>query len=231
MNAIGKTLEVVAIDIKLQATFLEDLAAKVAAVAEQLDHPGIQPPWTDRIAEMPRNHAPFNKAFVRNFGAGGFWPIRTPDQVTGLTIHHTGSHSAIETGKYAVHTKGYPCHNYHFWVSANDGCPVDMVADPLWALWHDHTGARPTTLAIGLAGYWHHNPPSQQQITATAQLVNYLMSVYNVPVEQVQGHRERYYYKTHCPGWGPTDRNERSWGSDWKTNFYSTLNALPPIEW
>ncbi len=230
--SLANSLEAIALDIKLQAAFLETASAKIQTAVEELndfEEPAM--PWINRIAEMPRSNSSFNRNFVRHFGSRGFWPTRYPDQVTGLTVHHIGSHSPLGTANYYINTKGYPVIGYHWWIGAGDGCPVYLLADPLWALWHDHTGAKPTTLSIGLAGYWHYTPPSTPQITATAKLVNYLMSLYNVDVEQVQGHRERWAYNTQCPGWGPTNRDHRSWGSNWKAEFYSALAAQPPIEW
>lgn len=199
---------------------------EMAFVLEEMVEPEDVPPWIDRVAEMPVNGQPFNADFLRWFGAGGFWPERDLADVTGLTIHHTGSHSPLGTARYCTLTKGYPVIQYHWWVSAGDGCPVYLLANPKWAMWHDSTGGRPTTVAIGMAGYWHEQEPSQEQVEALAGLCRYLMDWLKIPVEDVQGHRERWDLRTQCPGWGPVDRREQSWGSGWKSRFYGALAGL-----
>ena len=194
---------------------------ELAAVLEGIIEPG--PPWIDRVLEMPVNARPFQADFVRNFGTDAFWPRRDLESVIGLTIHHTMSHSPLNTARYCIDIKGYPTIQYHWWVSAGDGCPVYLLADPSWMIWHDCTGAAPTTLAVGMAGSLHLTPPPDEQIGATVQLCRYLMEIFDLSPSQVQGHRERWQLKTQCPGWGPTDRRQRSWGSGWKGAFYRAL--------
>jgi len=194
---------------------------ELAAVLDGMAEPG--PPWVDRIVKMPVNSQPFQTDFVRNFGARGFWPKRKLSDVTGLTIHHTMSHSPLNTARYCTDTKGYPTVQYHWWISANDDCSIYLLADPAWIIWHDCTGAWPTTLAVGMAGSLHLAPPPSEQIEATANLCRYLMDMFDILEVQVQGHRERWGLRTQCPGWGPTDRRQRSWGSGWKAKFYEAL--------
>lgn len=195
---------------------------ELAAVLEGMAEPG--PPWINRVAEMPVNAQPFQADFVRNFGERAFWPKRKMSDVTGLTIHHTMSHSPLNTARHCTSTKGYPTIQYHWWVSASDGCPIYMLADPTWALWHDHTGAHPTTLSIGVAGKLHLAPPPDEQLEAvTIRLCRYLMEMLDLTAAQVTGHQERWRMRTQCPGWGPTDRRRSWWGSGWKEAFYEAL--------
>jgi hypothetical protein len=207
---------------------LLSVARNLREIADNLEGMvGPKPPWEDRVAEMPINRQPFNVKFVNNFRKKSFWPWwphRDRASITGLTIHHTWSHSAINTARYCTATKGYPTGQYHFWVSAHDGCPIYLLAKPEWMIWHDSTGAYPTTLSVGMAGRLELAPPPSEQVEATANLCRHLMGVFDIPAEQVVGHRERYQLKTQCPGWGPADRRRRAWGSGWKDAFYEALN-------
>lgn len=184
-------------------------------------------PWQDRIAEMPVNLHPSQPDLVRRKWTA--WPIRgqgdCPLEITGLTIHHTTSHSPLATARYctrqrAAGGKGYPTIQYHFWVSAGDDCPVFLLVDPVDALWHDHTGAYQTTLSIGMAGSLHKQRPPQEQLVATARLCAHLMFNYDVPVGEVRGHGSRAKaagISTVCPGWYITG---------WKDDFYEALGAV-----
>lgn len=207
---------------------------KLELARKQLESVEAIPPWIDRVDEMPVNENPFQPDFVRNFYGKDhypFWPTMQYSDVLGLTIHHTGSNSAIDTANHCAYYKGYPVTQYHFWVDAGEGCPIYKLAEPTWRIWHDCTGVYPTTLSIAMAGYLHYHKPPKPQLDALVVLVSYLMDEYNIDISQVQGHRERWALKTHCPGWGPLDRSKKSWGSDWKTDFYDTLTFYrsPPV--
>lgn len=174
-------------------------------------------PYTDRIAEMPTNPAPFHADFVRNFPGMTVWPMRS-DEVAGVTIHHTLSHSPVATARYCTMTKGYPTTQYHYWISAGDGCPAWRLVAPSQALWHDHTGRDPVTLSVGMAGSLHINKPPREQIESAARLVAWLMGEYGVPVSEVQGHCDRHV--TICPGWNWKPETK------WRDEFFDVLNSI-----
>ena len=181
-------------------------------------------PYIDRTAEMPVSHSP-DQAYLVARG-WDWWPVRgvgnCPAAVTGLTIHHTMSHSPLATARYCTKPqgaggKGCPTIQYHFWISAGDGCPVFLLADPSWALWHDHTGTYQTTLSIGMAGSLHKQRPPDEQIAATARLCAYLMDVHDILVGEVRGHTDRAKVAgvgTVCPGW---------YAAGWARDFYEAL--------
>lgn len=205
------------------------IAAKLREVAQIMEEDPlpITTPWVNRVSEMPINHDPANGLFIENFGHGAFWPLRAMNQITGLTIHHAMSHSPLGTANYCTsntHGKGYPTINYHYWVAADDDCSLYQLADPEWALWHDHTGKHQTTLSIAMAGSLHLHRPPQEQIQATVHLCRHLMSLLNIEIDQVTGHRERYRMRTQCPGWGQPD-DPVSAGTGWKDDFFSALHA------
>ena len=176
------------------------------------------PVFVDRVAEMPINHDPTHPDFVRCFPGQRFWPIRHLEDITGVTIHHTLSHSPEATARYCTAGKGYPTIQYHFWVSASDGCPVWMLAKPTWALWNDHTGTRQTTISVGMAGHLHLHPPPGEQLAAAVRLVAWLMDEYGFPIREARGHNDRTWQvsriKTQCPGWDD---------AGWRDTFFSLL--------
>ena len=172
----------------------------------------------NKIADMPINKRPFHADFKRYFNE--FWPIRgqgkMPSEVTGITIHHTMSHSPLATAQYCTNVKGYPTTQYHYWVSANDNVDVYQLLKEEWAIWHDHTGTYQTNLSVGMAGHLHNHKPPKDQIKACAMLCKHLMKKHNLTIENVVGHRDQYS-KTACPGWD---------SAHWKNDFYNALQRV-----
>ncbi len=160
------------------------------------------PPWVDIIDEISVNDSPT---------APEAWWIRGPEQITGITIHHTLSHNPANVARYVIEEKGRPSIPYHLWV--NRGGEVWLCAPLEWGMWHDHTGHRNTHISIGMAGHLHKVLPPLNQLHATARLVAYLMDEYDLGIEQVQGHNDRYA-STICPGWDALN---------WRDNFYRLL--------
>jgi hypothetical protein len=174
-------------------------------------------PYIDRVADMPTNDNPFHPSFLRWFPGRKTWPERNLDTLTGITIHHTLSHSPVATARYCTMTKGYPTTQYHYWVSAGDGCPVYKLVEPSAALWHDHTGAHPTTLSVGMAGWLHTKKPPDEQIEAAARVVAWLLGEYDIPRNGVNGHAERAIgVVTVCPGWNT---------ASWRDDFFAALDS------
>ena len=180
-------------------------------------------PFVDRSVDMPINWRPDHPYLVQRKWL--FWPTRE-SAVTGITIHHTMSHSPLATAQYCTRPqaqggKGYPSVQYHFWVSQGDGCPIYLLAPVEWQLWHDCTGAYQTTISVGMAGSLHLQRPPDEQLEATARLVAWLMRKYDVRAVAVRGHKERYA-GTVCPGWDDTGIARPS--GLWRPAFYEALN-------
>ena len=160
-------------------------------------------PYTDVVDQMPVNQHPTEPVA---------WWIRTPDQITGITVHHTMSHDAQATARYCIDVKGRPSIQYHFWVT-RDGKPY-LCAPLSWGMWHDHCGHENRHVSVGLAGRLHENRPPEVQLQGAARIVAWLMDRYDVALPQVQGHNDRYA-GTICPGWDDVD---------WRGDFYTALN-------
>jgi hypothetical protein len=156
------------------------IAGVIQSVLAAAEEPAAEgPPWIDRVAEMPVNPNPTHPDMVELGWKD--WPRRKLDDITGITIHHTMSHSPLATARYCAGPKGYPSIQYHLWVGQGDGCPVYLLAPLEWGLWHDHTGAYQKTVSVGMAGRLHESKPPPEQLEATASLVAYLMDLLNIP--------------------------------------------------
>ncbi len=165
------------------------------------------PPWVDVRAQMPVNTQP-DAAWLVEQGRTGWWK-RTLAQINGITLHHTMTHDMMACAHYITRPvkqggKGYPTTQYAFWVQS-DGV-IKYCVDLTEAPWHDHCGDENTHVAVGIAGEWDKVSPPQIQLEATARLAAYLMQWLNIPLENVEGHREwsaRHTGKpqTVCPGW------------------------------
>lgn len=149
------------------------------------------------------------------------WYQRTLSEITGITIHHTLSHSPWATAAYYV-TKdgGRPTIPYHYWICSCGS--VFKCLDITNACWHDHTGHQNANISIGMAGTLHVSKPTVPQLTHTAALIALLMTQRDIPLEQVQGHNDRSApagFPTACPGW-----DNRNHGT-WRARMFALINA------
>jgi hypothetical protein len=188
--------EEVVIQVPAQGEARITIVAQAARQEEAL-------PYVDIVDEMPVNPNPT---------APEAWWIRTPEQITGITVHHTMSHDAKATARYCTDVKGRPSIQYHLWVARDGG--VYLCAPLLWGMWHDHCGHENHHISVGMAGRLHENRPSEAQLRATVQIVAWLMGQYNIGLAEVRGHDDRYA-ATVCPGWDE---------AGWRGGFYSALN-------
>lgn len=187
---------------------------------------------TDLRSQMPINPQPNNSDFLRYLPGRTRWPTRT--RLTGLTIHHTMSHSPLATVKYITNPspggKGYPAGQYHYWVSQDTDCPVYLLLSETVAPWHDHCGISPN-LSIGMAGSLHLTRPPEEQLWRTVQLVHSLLQKHSLTIDDVSGHCDRASYSTTvCPGWYADSIDNPS--GVWKRDFCIALQAhIDGKEW
>ena len=178
-------------------------------------------PWRDIRDEMPTNLHPDASRLIE--GRGGWWK-RTPDQIDGITIHHTLSHNPYATAAFitkptAQGGKGHATTQYHIWITA-EGEALYCV-DLTEGLWHDHCGDLNTHVSIGMAGSLHIARPPIVELEKAAQVVAYLMDRFEIEASHVAGHNDWALMgsnvKTVCPGW---DR------AGWRSAFYEALAAM-----
>lgn len=149
----------------------------------------------------------------------GWWQ-RTPDQIVGLTFHHTLSDSPhVTASRYIKKGGGRPSIPYTIWITQTGEA---LLCNPLTdGCWHDHTGHRNTRLSVGLAGRLHEYRPAQVQLEAAARIVKWAVDhpEMQITLGSVKGHMDvgTYAGRTECPGWD-------SAASDfWKDDFYKLL--------
>ena len=144
------------------------------------------------------------------------WYQRTTEQITGITIHHTISHSPWGTAHYYTQKGGgRPSIPYHYWICACG--TIFHCLDLTQGCWHDHTGHKNLNISIGMAGTLHITKPTGVQMTNTAALIAYLMRHLNIPIEAVKGHND--YFATTCPGW-----DNRRHGT-WRARMFARIEA------
>jgi hypothetical protein len=160
-------------------------------------------PYIDLVDEMPLNPNPT--------APPGWW-IRTPDQIKGITIHHTMSHDPRATARYCIDVKGRPSIQYHLWVTREGA--VYLCAPLSWGMWHDHCGHENKNVSVGLAGHLHQEKPSGVELQAAARITAWLMGQYGIERGEVLGHNDRYE-ATVCPGW---------YQAGWRDDFYRALD-------
>jgi len=182
----------------------------------------------DITDQMPHNTNPTHPAYVKYLKKTWVneWPTRSAPP-TGITIHHTLSHSPTNTAKYICFTKGYPRTQYHYWVSQETGCPIYLCLSPTYAPYHDHCGVSPN-LSIGMAGHLGYNRPPEEQLWAMVRLVAHLMDRYSLTTDQVDGHHERALLSgvdTECPGW-LADTPATLPSGVWKRDFCIALQCV-----
>ncbi len=159
-------------------------------------------PYIDIVDEMPVNPDPSKPSA---------WWRRTPDQISGITVHHTMSHDPRATARYSIDGKGRPSIQYNFWV-ASDG-KVYLCAPLSWGMWHDQTGHENKNISLGMAGRLHENRPPEAELRAAARIAAWSMDKFDIPIADVQGHNDRW--ATECPGWDTIE---------WRADFYAALN-------
>lgn len=148
----------------------------------------------------------------------GWWG-RTPSQITGLTIHHTLSHSPWATAQYYIQKSGgRPSIPYHYWV-----CTCGQVLyclDLVQGCWHDHTGHKNANVSIGMAGSLHEVRPTLPQLASAVALTTFLVFQLDLVLSEVLGHNQRSApvgYPTTCPGW------DSATSGYWRHEFLSAV--------
>lgn len=178
--------------------------------------------WNSVHELIPLNLSPDNPAFPE---WEHFWARRPLDAITGATLHHMAGDwsweqvAAYHTAPYGPSGKGYPTAQYHYVVE--QGYVIEL-GYPEWVLWHDHTGGKPTTLAVVMRGDFSKEPPTGEHIETAAWLFRWLMLRFDFGIDGVHGHDEqaaRFGVTTTCPGWGGE-------AAAWRGRFFEVLEGI-----
>ncbi len=127
-----------------------------------------------------------------------------------IVIHH----SATEIGNAEIfdrshRLRGFDELGYHFVINNGRGETDGRVeVGSRWTRqkWGAHTGGTPDNefnnygIGVALVGDFSNKLPSEAQLRSLDQLVGYLVDSYNIPAENVIGHRQAPNACTECPG-------------------------------
>jgi len=121
-----------------------------------------------------------------------------------IIIHHSltkdsGTVSWVPIRKYHTETLGWLDIGYHFGIERVDNS-YEILMGRMPNVIGAHTkGMNQNSIGICLVGNFDTAPPSKEQWDKLIQLCLYLMSVYNISVNNIYGHRDFASYKS-CPG-------------------------------
>lgn len=149
----------------------------------------------------------------------GWWQ-RRPDQITGLTFHHTLSHSPWAfTERYIHKGGGRPSIPYTIWVTETGEILSCLALEE--GCWHNHHGHRNRELSVGLAGTLHIHHPSNAQLDAAARVAAWAVrhEEMRITLRTVGGHMDigTYEGRTECPGWASAKSGH------WREKFYNMI--------
>jgi len=205
---------------------IKELAEKAQALALELlnDEEGVPTTfsWLDIRGDLPYNSNPDHPEWVYTKGRKDWW-VRDTSVIDGITIHHSAGQTTPQlvadyiTRPIRNRGKGLPRTQYHFWVT-NDGV-IYYCLDLTYGPWHDSCGDKNTHVSIVLDGALNVSKPSRSQLVSTGLLVNWLMDTFDIPLKNVEGHRDWAYrfikqYTTVCPGWDQ---------AKWREEFFEIL--------
>ena len=127
-----------------------------------------------------------------------------------IVIHHSASEAGSAATFDAWHRKrGWDELGYHFVIDNGRGGPDGRVeVGGRWKKqkWGAHCGGTPNNeynnhgIGICLVGNFTDRMPSGTQLASLRQLVEYLMTTWDIPPENVIGHRDGPNARTACPG-------------------------------
>ncbi len=128
-----------------------------------------------------------------------------------IVIHHTASSTGSVESIHELHSKkkdksgnAWLGIGYHFVIGNGNGMPDGGIESTF--RWREqmhgaHAGDTKYNqkgIGVCLVGNFENEPPSEAQLAAVKKLVGVLKAEYNIPGENVQGHRD--VKATACPG-------------------------------
>jgi hypothetical protein len=132
------------------------------------------------------------------------------EQVQYIVVHHTYTTrgNAETLRKFHVQDKGWSDVGEHYIIcNGNGGGDGEIQNGRSIDIAGSHArGMNTKSIGVVLVGDFDHYFPSQNQWAATVSLIRKLMMEFNVPADNVIGHREVYVLlgqepKKSCPGW------------------------------
>jgi hypothetical protein len=124
-------------------------------------------------------------------------PRRTPDQITHISVHHSAVEGATiqSYADYHVNTLGWAHIGYHMVIK---GDQIYQTNDLLTKSYHT-SGNNGYTVSVSVSGDLSKRPLSDMERNCLYSVILTYMDLFNIPVENVLGHREYPDNNTSCP--------------------------------
>jgi hypothetical protein len=163
-----------------------------------------KPPIEDVIGQLPHHPAQHYLTRERN-------------TISAVIVHHSAvpaNLDARQIARYHVESNHWPGIGYHFFIGPDGHI---QQTEPLDAISY-HAGDVGNRLGVGvcLAGNFTDQPPPKAQLTATAQLLAWLLDQLSLPIEAIHGHCD--YRPTQCPG--------LTWPFGWRNTLLDGIQGI-----
>jgi len=173
----------------------------VKVLPAELPH---KPPVENVISQLPRH--PTLRYTIRERGA-----------VSAIIIHHSVVPPTVDAqriARYHVEKSGWPGIGYHFFVGADGYIRQTQALEAI----SYHAGDMGNRVGVGvcLSGDFTNQAPSDLQLTATAQLVAWLLNDLDLSLDAVHGHSD--YRDTQCPG--------LTWPTTWRDHLLEAIRRI-----
>ena len=171
-------------------------------------HLNLGPPLQASVSPTPapRLAAPQPTSSRR----GDAWAVGRARDWRYIVIHHSATEDGNADEFDLAHRKrGWDELGYHFVITNGDGGPDGVVqVGPRWRRqkWGAHCGNTPNNeynehgIGICLVGNFCRRRPTSAQLASLDRLVRYLADRFEIPPENVIGHRDAPNARTACPG-------------------------------
>lgn len=125
-------------------------------------------------------------------------PIRTPEQITHVSVHHSAVEGATiqSYANYHVNNQGWAHIGYHAVVK---GDQVYQTNDLLTFSYHTSSN-NPYTVSVSVSGNLSERSITEPERQCLYAAILTLIERFKIPVENVWGHREFPDNNTSCPG-------------------------------
>jgi len=162
--------------------------------------------YTSKLDKVEKKNE-FEIEIIKSEEWGALKPKCTYDKnpyISAIIIHHTATSNTYEDAKqvirsiqsYHMYTRGWCDIGYHFIID-KDGKIYE--GRPIWAVGAHVKGHNIGNIGVALLGNYDEAKPNEKQLKALINLLTWLCIKYNIPIENIKGHKD-YNPATKCPG-------------------------------
>jgi regulator of replication initiation timing len=170
--------------------------------------PVITPPPTEDITIRLPQH-PVNR-----------FDKRTLDQIKYLVIQHSvlpGDFPPEKIANFLVERRQWPGIGYHFYITSDGKIYQTNHLDTVCYFAGSNVQDNPLGVCICFAGNFTSEVPTAAQLSSGGRLLAFLMHKFNLPIENIRGHKE--FVVTQSPG------NQWDGGRKWKDMLLAEVQA------